>query len=39
MGFHYLTQDGLVFSSSIHFPAHCIIYIIVIAEHDSTVLA
>jgi hypothetical protein len=38
MGFHYLTQDDF-FSSSIHFPAHCIMYIVVIGEHDFTVLA
>ena len=37
----FITSLRMVFffSSSIHFPAHCIIYIIVIAEHDSTVLA
>ena len=35
----FITSLRMIFSSSIHFPAHWIIYIVVIAEHDFTVLA
>ena len=34
-----LSHSGWFFSSSIHFPAYCIIFIFVIAEYDSIVLA